>query len=185
MKKFILSIFIVAATVAAVATGIIPNNPNQYTPPNPSQTGTLYPQATNGTAAAGYLITNSFPVPYTAAPVVLLYPSSGSVTNISVSPTNFVVASSTTNVSVGWVSYPPYYRVQSGLLPAGVTNFTFAYPFTATPVVQLEAVNTNNYSLGTVTATNFTVNEAITNGTAVYWGAFGTAYAPGPNIVTY
>lgn len=176
----------VVLAMSAHATGTINVNAAQLTPSNPSQFGTLYPQATNGTAGAGYPLTNSFPYPFNAPPaLVVTTPSGNSVTNGTITSTNFIVTSSTTNTSISWQAYAGYARVQTGLAAAGTTNITFAIPFTATPVVQLEGVNTNAYSLGVVSSTGFTINEPVTNGVAVYWGAFGTAYTAGQNIVTY
>lgn len=187
MKQIILSIFAGLAVMAspAFATGVVYSNPNDPIPNNPSQVGVLYPQATNGTSAAGYVISNLFPYPYTAVPALITVASSGSVTNTSVTPTNFVISASSTNVSIAWQAYAGYQRIEAGLAPAGLTNISFPVAYIVAPVVQLTALNTNSASIGTVTTTNFTVNIPITNGASFYWTSFGAAFSSGPNIVNY
>ena len=188
MKKFILPIaFVLAVAIATVfGTGAIQTNPNDNVPTNPSQFGTLYPVAANGTQAAGYLITNSFPYAFNATPALILTTQSGNqVTNISVTATNFIVSSLNTNYSISWQAYAGYQRIEYGTTVAGVTNVTFPYPYVTAPVVQVTALNTNNASIGTITTTNFTINASVTNGVAVQWTAIGTAYNVGQNNAAY
>ena len=184
MKKFILPIAFALSVGIAVTfgTGAVQTNPNDYVPTNPSQFGALYPQATNGTAAAGYNLTNSFPYPFNTVPAVLLTTVSGNlVTNGVITTTNFTCTSQNTNYPVYWQAYAGYQRLESGTTVAGSTNITFPYPYTTAPVVVLGS--STNAWLGTVTATNFTINVTVTNGATVNWISSGTAYTVGPNIV--
>jgi len=188
LKALILPVaFAVAVGIAALsarATGAINNNPNDNVPTNPSQYGALYPVATNGTQAAGYVVTNYFPYTFNVTPALILTTVAGNlVTNGVVTSTNFTFTSQNTNYPVYWQAYNPYPRVQSGTTAAGTTNITFPYPYVSTPVVTLGA-NTNAW-LGTVTTTNFTVNVTVTNGATVNWISFGNAYTVGPNIISY
>jgi hypothetical protein len=187
MKKYLFQIAVtLAISVSTVlATGVINGNPNDPVPLNPSQVGALYPQATNGTTAAGFVITNQFPVTFPTVPALILTASSGTITNLFVTTTNFAVSSSTTNNSIAWQAYAGYQRIQSGLTIAGSTNIAFPVAYTAPPVVQLTGVNTNTGSIGTITTTNFTINVPVTNGAAFYWTSFGSAYSVGPNVVNY
>jgi len=188
MKSFVLPIAfaLAVATATVFGTGAIVTNPNDGVPANPAQSGTLYPVATNGTQAAGYVVTNYFPYVFNATPALILTTIAGNiVTNTYVSTTNFIVTSQNTNYPVNWTAYAGYQRIQVGTSVAGGTNITFPVPYIVAPTVVVSGLNTNIVTLGTVSATGFTINSAVTNGVTVSWMSFGTAANVGPNIVNY
>lgn len=180
MKKLLSIAVSIALAFDVLATGVIQNNG--------PQSGVL---TFNG--ATGLIITNSFPVPYITPPVVTIYSTSTNNTPATISAvtlTNFVLtvtSNAATNNSFNWSSYAGYPRVQSGTnaITAGtfVTN-TFAAPYFYPPVINLDGTATNaGVAVITTTTTNFIESAAITQN--VQWGAFGIAYTPGPNQVTY
>jgi hypothetical protein len=180
MKKLLFIAVSLALAFNVLATGVIQNNG--------PQSGTL-----TFNAATGLVVTNLFPVPYITPPVVTLSSTSTNNTPATISAvtlTNFVLtvtSNATTNNSFNWFSYAGYPRVQTGTnaITAGtfVTN-TFAVPYFYPPTINLDGTATNaGVAVITTTATNFIESAAITQ--TVQWGAFGIAYQPGPNTVTY
>lgn len=154
---------------------------------NPPQSGTL---TFNG--ATGLSITNPFSFSYSSQPAVIIYPQATNNNPFTVSAvtiSNFVLtvtSGATTNTSVNWISYAGYPRVQVGTnaitANAFVTN-AFPYPFVLPPIINIEGSTTNGVGISSVTTTNFV--ETSNAAQSVYWGAFGVAYTPGLNTVTY
>lgn len=180
MKKLFLTLLGLTLVNATFATGVIQNNA--------FQTG-----SSTFTASSGLLVTNTFPVPYTIAPIVQVSSSVTNNTPFSVSAvtlTNFVLTvttAATTNVSVNWAAYPGYPRILTGTnsITAGtfVTN-TFNPSFAYIPIMNFTGFATNGgASIISLTPSNFIESAAVTQG--VQWGAFGIAYQPGLSTVTY
>ena len=182
MKTSISIFAALALTVSAFADGAIQANS--------PQAGVLTFNATTG-----LVITNSYPIPYTAQPIVTVYSSSTNNTPFTVSGvtlTNFILtvsANATTNASVTWSSYVGYPRFQTGFssLTAG-TPYTnaFSTPYAFTPILNIEGSATNSAaSVGiiSITVTNFIIQSYISQ--TAYWSLLGTAYSAGVNTVTY
>lgn len=150
---------------------------------NPVQTGTL-----TFTTANGVYITNAFAYPYTTVPIVqfsLVTTNAFPVTNVAVTPTNFIVSANTTNSTISWVSFVGFPRVQTGTNAIQaqllLTN-TFNTPFAFNPIVQLTGSGTNivkgTIAVSSVSPTNFVIQFGDTN-QVVYWGALGISATPG------
>lgn len=153
----------------------------------------------NFTAASGLFSSNMFPIPYSIPPAMVFTPATTNGTPVivtAITTTNFILTITNgttwnTNATIGWTAYLPYPRIQSGTnniatVGALVTN-TFSAPYISPPAITLVGANTNSQlaiiGVVSVTATGF-VYTSPTN-QAVIWTAFGQAYAPGNQNVTY